>query len=72
MGKTQTALEYAYRHLKEYAHAFLVNADSREAIISGDTTIAGQLGLRQQVDNYGTPSIVVQLLSQPHFARNWP
>jgi tetratricopeptide (TPR) repeat protein len=45
MGKTQTALEYAYRHLAEYDHAFWVSADSREALVSGYATVAGLLKL---------------------------
>jgi hypothetical protein len=34
VGKTQTAMEYAHRHLAEYARAFWATADSREALIS--------------------------------------
>jgi hypothetical protein len=41
VGKTQTAVEYAYRHLAEYDHAFWATAASREALLSGYVTIAG-------------------------------
>jgi hypothetical protein len=44
VGKTQTVLEYAHRHLEEYSHSFWVNADSREALVSSYATFAGQLG----------------------------
>jgi hypothetical protein len=45
VGKTQTALEYAYRHLEQYDHTFWVSAVSREALLSGYMTIAGLLKL---------------------------
>jgi tetratricopeptide (TPR) repeat protein len=45
VGKTETALEYAYLHLDEYAYTFWVNADSREAIASDYAVIAGLLRL---------------------------
>jgi predicted ATPase len=45
VGKTQTAVEYAHRHLAEYAHAFWANADSREALVHDFVTIAGLLKL---------------------------
>jgi tetratricopeptide (TPR) repeat protein len=45
MGKTQTALEYAHRHLENYDHIFLVSAASREGLLSGYVTIAGLLKL---------------------------
>jgi hypothetical protein len=45
VGKTQTAVEYAHRHLEEYDYAFLVTADSRETLTSGYATIAGILKL---------------------------
>jgi tetratricopeptide (TPR) repeat protein len=45
VGKTQTAVEYAHRHLPEYAHAFWAKADSRESLVSDYATIAGLLKL---------------------------
>jgi hypothetical protein len=45
LGKTETALEYAYLHLDEYDYTFWTNADSREAIASDYAIIAGLLGL---------------------------
>ena len=45
VGKTQTAVEYAHRHLKEYDCIFLVSAASREGLLSGYVTIAGLLKL---------------------------
>src|SRR6266481_5320566 len=45
VGKTQTAVEYAHRHQEEYVYKFFATAHSREAIVSGYTTIAGLLKL---------------------------
>ena len=39
VGKTQTAVEYAHRHLDEYVCTLWATADSREAIISGCTLL---------------------------------
>ena len=45
IGKTQTAVEYAHRHVEEYLYSFLVTAHSREGLLSGYVTIAGLLKL---------------------------
>jgi tetratricopeptide (TPR) repeat protein len=45
VGKTQTAVEYAYRHLGEYEHVLWVGAQSGEALVSGYSAIAGLLKL---------------------------
>jgi hypothetical protein len=45
VGKTQTALEYAHRHLAEYTNAFWAIADSRDSIVSGYVKIAALLEL---------------------------
>jgi hypothetical protein len=45
VGKTQTAVEYAYRHSDEYVQTFWAIADSREAAVSGYVTIANLLKL---------------------------
>jgi tetratricopeptide (TPR) repeat protein/putative methionine-R-sulfoxide reductase with GAF domain/CheY-like chemotaxis protein len=45
VGKTQTALEYAHRHLAEYTHAFWATADSRDALLSSYVTIERLLEL---------------------------
>src|SRR5207249_2470082 len=43
VGKTQTAIEYAYRHQDEYAVVLWVKADSRDVLASDFVTIAGLL-----------------------------
>jgi predicted ATPase len=45
VGKTQTALGYAYQHSGEYDYTFWATADSREAVGSGYATIARVLEL---------------------------
>ena len=45
VGKTQTAVEYAHRHLDEYAYVLWVTADSHEALVSCYATLAGLLKL---------------------------
>jgi hypothetical protein len=45
VGKTQAALEYAHRHLDEFAYTLWATADSREALVSSYVTIAGLLKL---------------------------
>jgi tetratricopeptide (TPR) repeat protein len=45
IAKTQTAVEYAHRHLNEYDYAFWMTAHSREALISGYATTADLLGI---------------------------
>jgi hypothetical protein len=45
VGKTQTAVEYAYPHLSKYNNAFFVTAASRGALTSRYAAIAGMLTL---------------------------
>ncbi|GHO98729.1 tetratricopeptide repeat protein [Reticulibacter mediterranei] len=45
VGKTQCAVEYAYRHRQEYRYVFWVNAASRETFIADYVTIAALLKL---------------------------
>jgi tetratricopeptide (TPR) repeat protein len=48
IGKTQTALEYAHRHRKDYSAAFWVQADTDGQIRSGFINIARNLNLQQK------------------------
>lgn len=45
IGKTQTALEFAYRYRSDYQAVFWVRADSREALVSDLAALAGLLHL---------------------------
>jgi hypothetical protein len=44
MGKTQLALEYVYRHEREYGNVFWLDGD-RQGLRSGYLNLAEHLGL---------------------------
>jgi tetratricopeptide (TPR) repeat protein len=48
IGKTQIAVEYAYRHLQDYQAVLWTLADTLESLISGYVTIAGLLNLPEK------------------------
>jgi tetratricopeptide (TPR) repeat protein len=50
IGKTQIAIEYAYRYRDEYDAVFWCRADSREALASGFAEIANLLDLPEKDD----------------------
>ena len=51
IGKTQTAVEYAYRYRNSYDAAFWTRADSPEALFSGFARIARLLNLSKAEDD---------------------
>ena len=50
IGKTQTAVEYAYKYKDEYKYIFWVNADSKESLILSFVKIASLLNLSVKND----------------------
>jgi tetratricopeptide (TPR) repeat protein len=48
IGKTQTAIEYAYRHRGQYRAVLWSGADSRDALVSGFGAIASLLDLPEK------------------------
>lgn len=48
IGKTQTALEYAYRYRNEYRAVLWVRADTREMLVGDFVSIAGLLNLPEK------------------------
>jgi hypothetical protein len=48
IGKTQTAVEYAYRYRDEYHYVFWVRADKREELVTDFATIASLLNLPEK------------------------
>src|SRR6266699_2974137 len=48
IGKTQAAMEYAYRYRDEYQHVLWVQANTRETLTSSYVTLAGLLNLPEQ------------------------
>lgn len=51
IGKTQTAVEYAYRYREEYTAAFFVLADSQPNVDTGFAAIARLVGESAQLDD---------------------
>ncbi|MBV9231665.1 MAG: tetratricopeptide repeat protein, partial [Chloroflexi bacterium] len=50
MGKTQIALEYAYRHALEYSAVFWIGAEIQEQMVSSFLRVAWVLGLPERDD----------------------
>ena len=50
IGKTQTAIEYAYRFAKEYQAVLWIKGDSNDTLISDFVSIAGLLHLSQKAE----------------------
>jgi tetratricopeptide (TPR) repeat protein/DNA-binding CsgD family transcriptional regulator len=48
VGKTQVALEYAYRHAQDYQGVFWIRADSRDTLVAGFLEIASVLHLPER------------------------
>jgi tetratricopeptide (TPR) repeat protein/transcriptional regulator with XRE-family HTH domain len=48
VGKTQTAVEYAYRHGDDYTHVFWVLAATRDTLVAGFVKLAELLDLREK------------------------
>jgi tetratricopeptide (TPR) repeat protein len=65
IGKTQTALEYAYRHALEYSAVFWIEAETVENIVSSMLRIAELLQLpeRQETDQQRMVAAVQSWLS---------
>lgn len=65
MGKTQTALEYAYRHQAEYDHLFWVRAEQETELISGYVALAKILQIpgHQQEDQQAITALMKQWLA---------
>lgn len=70
VGKTQVALEYAYRFQQEYSTAFWIFSENRETLISGFATIAQILNLPEK--NEQEQIIIVQAVRHWfHTHTNW-
>lgn len=60
VGKTQTAVEYAYRHERDYTAVFWVRAETAEEIQQGFVQIARSLNLLSEENN--TPERAVPIV----------
>ena len=65
IGKTQTALEYAYRHQSEYEHMFWVRAEQETELITGYVSLAKALPIpgHQQEDQQAIATLMKQWLA---------
>ena len=66
IGKTQTALEYAYRHQAEYNHVFWVRAEQETELITGYVALAKALQIpgHQQEDQQAIAALMKQWLAK--------
>ncbi|WP_169614189.1 FxSxx-COOH system tetratricopeptide repeat protein [Nodosilinea sp. P-1105] len=65
IGKTQTAVEYAYRHQAEYDHVFWVRAEQETELITGYVALAKALQIPglQQEDQQAIVTLMKQWLA---------
>jgi len=70
IGKTQTAIEYAYRYQSEYEFIFWVKADSEDSIISSYVDIAKLLNLPVKNDS-DQNNIISAVLNWFRIHQNW-
>ena len=65
IGKTQTALEYAYRHQSEYDHVFWVRAEQETELITDYVALAKALQIpgHQQEDQQAIAALMKQWLA---------
>lgn len=70
VGKTQTAIEYAYRYREDYQVVCWVRAETSELLIADFTSLADTLGLPEKKDQNQSRIVaaVKRWLSQQH---NW-
>jgi hypothetical protein len=66
IGKTQTALEYAYRHQSEYDHVFWVRAEQETELITGYVALAKAIQIpgHQQEDQQAIAALMKQWLAK--------
>ncbi len=70
IGKTQTAIEYAYRHAQDYAAVFWMNTETEEALIKSFITTARTLKLPIN-DLQKRDEIVLVVLEWLNTHRDW-
>ncbi len=70
IGKTQTAIEYAYRYRDDYSAVLWARADNRETLISDFVVIAALLNLPEK-DERDQGRTVAALLRELGSSRDW-
>ena len=56
VGKTQVAVEYAYRHAQDYEAALWISSASRETLLSGFANVASLLQLPERYESDHRPA----------------
>jgi tetratricopeptide (TPR) repeat protein len=66
MGKTQAAVEYAYRHRDDYQYVLWVTSDTQDTLITDVVTLAHQLDLpeKEARDQHATVQAIKRWLQQ--------
>ncbi len=70
IGKTRTAVEYAFRYGDDYTHVFWVQAATRDTLCTDFVALAGLLGLPEQ-DDANQLSIIVAVQRWLSTNNNW-
>jgi tetratricopeptide (TPR) repeat protein/transcriptional regulator with XRE-family HTH domain len=68
IGKTQTAIEYAYSYATEYSAVFWISAETSESLVASFVTIAELLKLPERQEQQRIVSAVTRWLAHQH---NW-
>jgi tetratricopeptide (TPR) repeat protein len=71
IGKTQTAVEYIYRHLDEYDLVWWIQASQPTQIRSGLTDLARHLNLPGSSEAHAAVPAVLEALRRGHPVRRW-
>jgi tetratricopeptide (TPR) repeat protein len=71
VGKTQIALEYAYRHEADYAYVFWISAIDQAQLLSGFGDIAKHISCFQQTSGLSPVEIAKSVLDWLKVIKNW-
>ncbi len=71
IGKTQIAVEYAYRHRHEYKAVLWVEAEAQTTLVSGFVALSDLLALPERVEEKDQSRIVAAVLRWLNHHQNW-
>lgn len=74
IGKTHTAIEFAYSQQNQFTHIFWISADSEEKLEHGYVNIANELGLSNSTateDRDKLMSLALSWMKKPHQGASW-
>jgi tetratricopeptide (TPR) repeat protein len=70
IGKTQTAIEYAYRHVHDYTAVFWIEAETTERLVTSFVTLAETLNLPERQESE-KPQVVSAVLRWLKMHQGW-